>query len=236
MPTMRESAVLSVRGTLESSVLFGSVTPEQIEDLAGRCRLSRCDKGEAIWTRHEDAGFFGIVSAGFVKMVKPTAGGADVTLEIMGPGQCFGMLGVIDGIGCPLMAFALTDAVYLRVPNEAFKELYSESASLKDRILRKTAIRMHQKIEFMTKLSSGKVEERIAAVLFILAESYGAEVGKSIVLELPLTRQQIGEMAGTTTETTIRVLSRWTQEGIIATAQQQITITDVFGLESKMSN
>ena len=107
---------------------------------------------------------------------------------------------------------------------------------LKDRLVRKTALRMHQKLDFISKLTSGNVHERVAAVLFVLADSYGVKAGSGIRLDVPLTRQQIGEMAGTTTETTIRIFSRWTQEGILETSQQVITILDPVALEQKMSN
>jgi len=221
---MKTAECLSVRGILESNTLLNALTEDQMLLLTAQSRISRCDKGEPIWISHKDVGFFGLVGAGFVKMAKSCPGGMEVTLEIMGPGQTFGMLGVIDGMGCPLMAYGMSDTVFLKIPKTALMEVYGSNHLFKDRLVRKTALRMHQKLDFICKLTSAKADERIAAVLFLLAESYGKTVGESIRLELPLTRQQIGEMAGTTTETTIRVISRWTQQGLIESDQQRITI------------
>ncbi len=232
---MKVTEFLSVRGILESNSLLNALTDEQMEQLTQVSKIAHADKGEPIWISHKDVGFFGLVGTGFVKMMKSCPTGAEVTLEIIGPTQPFGLLGVIDGLGCPLMAFAMTDCVYLRVPKAALMDVYYANHILKDRLVRKTALRMHQKLEFICKLTSGNANVRLAAVLFILAESYGSQVGSSIRLDIPLTRQQIGEMAGTTTETTIRTFSRWTREGTIETDQQRITILDPVALEASLT-
>lgn len=232
---MKVADFLSVRGILESNTLLNALTEEQMVFLASQSRMARCEKGEQIWIRHGDVGFFGIVGAGFIKMVKSCPGGAEVTLEIMGPSQTFGLLGVIDGMGCPLMAYGMSDTVYLKVPKAALLDVYGANHTFKDRLVRKTSLRIHQKLDFISMLASARADARIAAVLFVLAESYGKSVGEAIRLELPLTRQQIGEMAGTTTETTIRVISRWTRQGLIASDHQCITINAPEVLMSKLS-
>ncbi|MBS1705152.1 MAG: Crp/Fnr family transcriptional regulator [Armatimonadetes bacterium] len=232
---MKTGEAISARRILESSTVFNSLTEDQIQHLASSSKITRAAKGETIWLTHQDVGFFGLVGDGFVKMVRLNCSGQDVILEIMGPGQPFGLLGVIDGLGCPLMACALTDLIYLRIGKSSILEVYTANHVLKDRLLKKTALRMHQKLDYISKLSSGRTEERIAAVLFILADSYGRKTGKSVTIGVPLTRQQIGEMAGTTTETTIRIFSRWTNDAILETEQQFLTILDPVRLEARLN-
>ena len=229
-----EASDLSVRGVLESSTLLNALTEEQIQKLAGVCRLKQSDRGEPIWLSGADASFIGLVGSGFVKLVQSNSSGVDMTQEVMGPGQIFGLLGMIAGTGCPLMAYGLTNTVYLKIPKQAFQQIYDDNNIFKDRLIRRTAIRMHQKLDFMAKLSTGRAEERIAAILFILAESYGIEENKTLRLTVPLTRQAIGEMAGTTTETTIRVLSVWDKAGIVKTEHHFITILDPDQLETRL--
>jgi CRP/FNR family transcriptional regulator len=202
--------------------------------LAGVCRLKKCSRGEAIWLSGNEVGFFGLVGDGFVKMVQSVPGGSEMTMEISGPGQIFGLLGLVAGSGCPLMAYGLTDTVYLRVPKADFLPIYENNTNFKDRLIRRTALRLHQKVDFMGKLFSGRAEERLAAILFILSESYGQIEGKSIRLTLPLTRQALGEMAGTTTETTIRVLSKWAKLKLVVTEQHHIVIVDPDVLATKL--
>lgn len=231
---MPQSSDHSPRSILDGSLLLRSLTDDEKIRLAAVSRVSTAERHEAIWLDGASAPFFGLVGEGFVKMMRANSSGAEFTLEIMGPGQIFGLLGVLNEQGCPLMAYGLTDVVYLRIPKAEFMKVYDVNHTLKDKLLRKTALRMHQKLDFMAKLSSGRAEERIAAILFILAESYGELDGKAVRLALPLTRQQIGEMSGTTTETTIRVLSKWARAGIVSTESHRITIEDPDTLELKL--
>lgn len=229
-----EIADLSVRGVLESSTLLNTLTEEQIQELAGVSRLKQCDRNEPIWLSGSEANFIGLVGSGFVKLVQSNSAGVDLTQEVMGPGQIFGLLGMIAGTGCPLMAYGLTNTIYLKIPKDIFQQIYDDSTVFKDRLIRRTAVRMHQKLDFMAKLSTGRAEERIAAILFILAESYGIEENRTLRLTVPLTRQALGEMAGTTTETTIRVLSIWDKAGIVKTDHHIITILDPDQLEVRL--
>ncbi len=223
---------LSVQSVLALSPLLLALNAAEQEALLQSCRLVETDRREPIWVRGSEVDFFGLVATGFVKMVRTTAQGIDLTLEIMGPGQIFGLLGTLEGDGCPLMAYGLTNTVYLRIPKRVFQPIYDNSHALKDRLVRRGAIRLHQKLDFMARLSTGRADERIAAILFTLAESFGDLAGKEIRLTVPLTRQDIGEMAGTTTETTIRVLSKWSKAGIVQTDHQIITILNPEALES----
>lgn len=87
----------------------------------------------------------------------------------------------------------------------------------------------------MAKMTSGRVDERIAAILFLLAESYGERCPEGTRLQVPLTRQEISEMAGTTVESTIRVLSRWQKEGLVSTDRQYITLRDTHRMSQVLS-
>lgn len=169
--------------------------------------------------------YFGIVGTGFVKMVRTSSGGQELTAEIMGPGQSFGLLGAIEGTGCPLSARAVSTVWYLRVSKADFLTMYGQNVPLRDHLIRRTTLRLRGAIDMMSRMASGRVEHRIAAVLVQLAESYGVEeAGGSMRLEVPLSRQDLAELAGTTVETAIRITSRWTKEGILKASYRSLTI------------
>jgi CRP/FNR family transcriptional regulator len=172
-----------------------------------------------------------VVATGFVKMTRSTPSGQEVAMDLLGPGQAFGVLVALEGKPFPLSAVAITPCWYLKIPTRVLKELYEESAALKDRIVRSLSPRLMRAHGMMARLSTGSAEERIAAVLFILADNYGKFKENKIRITVPLTRQEIGELAGTTVETTIRVMSRWQKEGLLKTEHQVLTIMDVASLE-----
>ena len=63
-----------------------------------------------------------------------------------------------------------------------------------------------------------RVEQRLARTLLMLSSKLGSS--------LPFTKQEIADMAGTTTETAIRVMSRLKQGGIIRSARGKVIILD----------
>ncbi|HMS54122.1 MAG TPA: Crp/Fnr family transcriptional regulator [Fimbriimonadaceae bacterium] len=209
---------------LRASTLLNSLTSDETEHLAATSHLAYAERGEAIWLNGSEVDFFGIVGIGFVKMLRSTATGHDVTTELMGPGQVFGLLGAIDGTGCPQTAQAVCNTWYLKVNNREFLSIYRENTVLKEHLVRRTSHRLRNSFAMLARMSTGRVEQRIAAILFMLADSYGAEDGDGITLEVPLTRQDIAEMTGTTVETAIRVMSAWQKKGWLATSHKQITL------------
>jgi CRP-like cAMP-binding protein len=79
----------------------------------------------------------------------------------------------------------------------------------------------------MKNLAVEKVERRIASILLKLIEKAGEKDEKGITLTMHLTRQDIAEMAGTTVETTIRVMSRLKKEGVLKSIEGKIVILNI---------
>lgn len=213
-------------GLLAAAPLFQSLSEAEREGLAARAEVVDVERGGIIWLNGARADFFGLVVDGFVKMVKGAPGGQEMTAGIIGPNQVFGMLGVVDGQGCPLMARAVTRARFVKVPKSAFEPLHRDNAGVRDHVLRRSTGRLRQAFDAMALLSSGTVEQRLAAVLFTLAETYAESTGAGLRIGVPLTRQDMADLAGTTVETTIRVLSRWQAGGLVTTERRIVTLRD----------
>jgi CRP/FNR family transcriptional regulator, nitrogen oxide reductase regulator len=214
------------RAVIESCSLLNSLDQIQKETLASGSFMAYVERGEVIWMAGAPAEFLIVVGAGFVKITKSTAHGQEIAVEILGPGQVAGLVATIEGRAYPLSALAVSTTWYLKIPTRLFLPVYQASNPLKEGLVRSLGPRLRKAHEMMGRLSSGSVEERIAAVLFLLADSYGTRTEEGIQLAVPLTRQDIAEMAGTTVETTIRILSRWQKAGFVCTRQQMITILD----------
>lgn len=216
----------SVISVLRSSTLLNSLSEDDRQALAAVSHMAFAERGQTIWFSGAQVDFIGIVGTGFVKMVKSTSSGHELTHEVMGPGQVFGLLGTIDGGGCPLSARAVSHMWYLKVPKREFMPIYEHTGPLHNFLVRRTTVRLRQTQDMLARLSSGTVESRIAAILLMLAESYGHLSEEGLVIEVPLTRQDIAEMAGTTVESTIRTMSAWQKRGEIITKSKSITIVD----------
>lgn len=211
---------------LEACSLLNALDEKSRQELAGESFMAYAERGEPIWIAGAPSVFSGVVGVGFVKMAKSSSSGMDVAVELLGPGQCFGLMAALEGRPFPLSAIAVSHTWYLKVPTRVLLPIYQRCGPLKDQLLRSLTPRLRRAHDMMGRLSSGRVEERLAAVLLLLADSYGQRVATGVRIAVPLTRQDLSEMAGTTVETTIRIMSRWQKEGVVATESRRITVRD----------
>ena len=76
-----------------------------------------------------------------------------------------------------------------------------------------------------------RVERRIARLLLKLAGSLGKMTGgERILIDMPLTRQDIAEMTGTTVESAIRVMSKFRKQGLIDSRNGKVSLINPHAL------
>jgi CRP-like cAMP-binding protein len=93
-------------------------------------------------------------------------------------------------------------------------------------VLQVTAQRLQAAQETIRQLSAYPVERRIASILLSLGQKLGEPSEHGLLLQVPLTRQELADMAGATVETASRVVSRLETAGVLSTGRQWIAITD----------
>jgi CRP/FNR family transcriptional regulator len=82
-------------------------------------------------------------------------------------------------------------------------------------------------------LAVDAVEARLAGALVRLAEREGTRSKTGVTLPFHLTRQSLADMTGTTVETTIRILSRWIKDGLLADEGGRLVLGDLDGLRER---
>jgi CRP-like cAMP-binding protein len=81
-------------------------------------------------------------------------------------------------------------------------------------------------------LAVDPVEARLAAALVRLADRDGGKSQEGLILPFHLTRQSLADMTGTTVETTIRIMSRWLRNGLIADDGHHLVLKDLDALQA----
>jgi CRP-like cAMP-binding protein len=74
-------------------------------------------------------------------------------------------------------------------------------------------------------------EKRIAHILLKLARKLGQAGEEGLLIQTPLGRDELAEMAGITPETASRVISQFQKEGLIHTGRQWVALTGIPALE-----
>ena len=213
--------------------LFRRLADEDLARLAKVALLRSWGKGETLFEEGDPSDQFLVVTAGRIKVFKVTPDGRHLILEIFGPGDPVGAVAVYEERPYPATAIALEDAEAAAVPRREFFALLDAHPTLVRGLLLAMTRRLVELTLRLAELTGGRVESKIARLFLKLAEKLGrpAEEGRGTFIPLPLSRQELADLIGTTIETAIRIMSRWGKEGVVETRSDGFVILDRDTLE-----
>ena len=215
---------------LRQNAIFAAVPPKELQGLAAVAQTERYRARDFIFMEGDEATGFYLVQRGRVKIVRAARSGREVVLEILGPGEPFGGVAVIEGRPYPASAQATEPSVVLRIPGEPIVAMTQRHPS----IIREMALMMGRRLrgahDSVRSLAADPVAGRLAAALLRLAEREGARTDAGLSLPFHLTRQSLADMTGTTVETAIRIVRRWLKEGLVVEEDGRFVLRDVAAL------
>ncbi len=203
---------------LKRSFIFSGSSEEELAELTGLAARRSFATGEFVFWEGDAPDSFYIVIEGRVKVLKHSSLGKEFIIAFFGPGEMFGEVAVFQDRPYPASAQAAADTKVLRIRREDFLSFVAQRPQVVLRIISVLGERLRDAQGRLKDLAGERVEQRLAHTLLMLSAKLGAT--------LPFTRQEIADMAGTTTETAIRFISRLKDGGIIRSARGRITILD----------
>jgi CRP/FNR family transcriptional regulator len=195
--------------------LFASLTDDQIAAKAEWFRVDLFDQDAMIFLEGDPADRLWVVCAGQIKIVKYTSDGQENLLEVITPGEMFGGAGLLLPLH-PATAVAMTPAAALSIEREPYLRLIRQYPDIALRIIHLLGERLQAAMK-MRVLAVERVDVRLANILLKLCNKVGEPADDGTRINLPLSRQDLADMAGTTIETAIRVMSRFRKEGLVHT-------------------
>ncbi|MFN8847906.1 MAG: Crp/Fnr family transcriptional regulator [Bdellovibrionales bacterium] len=161
---------------------------------------------------------------------------ADYVTKLVGPGEYFGYKSLIRGGKSKGTAKAVkSTTVWLYSKDKIMMALRSASPLV--RFVLQQAVNDIGNFESVSQLHYlASVEERIAYQLILMAERFGVDSEKGIVLNLKLTRNELAQLASTINESLSRHLTEFKNEGLIDLNGKEIIITNKPGLMAKSGN
>lgn len=210
--------------------MFAGLSSQALSDISRFFVTATHDAGDYIFFEGDPAHRLYIVQAGEVKLVKHSAGGQDVILQVFGAGQVFGGIAFLVGKRYPASAQAQTDATILSISSETFEQIVHRYPEVALTVIRVLGTRLMDTQEQVRQLVAERVERRLARILLRLADQVGVPAERGVRIDMPITRQDLADMTGTTLETVSRTISRWRREGIVDAGREEVVITHPHGL------
>jgi CRP/FNR family transcriptional regulator len=109
--------------------------------------------------------------------------------------------------------------------------LLEQNPTLVRGLLSSLSLRLVELTTRLAELTGGRVETRFARLFLKLADQLGTRDRGGLFIGLPLTRQELADMTGTTIETSIRIMSRWNKDDVLRTEKDGFVLLDRGALE-----
>jgi CRP/FNR family transcriptional regulator len=212
---------------LKRTPVFAALPAREVQALATVAREEEYRTRDYVFMEGEPARWFCLVRRGHVKIVRHARTGRDVVMELLGAGEMFGGVAVIERRPYPASAQATEPSAVVKIPQEAIVALAEREPSIIREIALMIGRRLRGAHDSVTSLAADPVEARLAAALVRLAEREGSRGASGLALPFPLTRQSLADMTGTTVETAIRVVSRWLKDRIVVEEGGRLVLRDL---------
>jgi CRP/FNR family transcriptional regulator len=121
---------------------------------------------------------------------------------------------------------ALEPTSCLLLRRAPFFGLLEGNPTLARSLLAGLSVRLVQLTQRLAEVAGSRVEERFALLFLKLAERLGRPLPEGTSIPLPLSRQDLADLTGTTIETCIRIMSRWGREGLVRTERDGFVVAD----------
>jgi CRP-like cAMP-binding protein len=215
---------------LRSSPVLAALPAKELAALATLARDENYRARDFIFMEGDPALWFCLVKTGRVRIFRQARGGKDVVLELLGPGEPFGGVAVIEKRPYPASAQATEPSVITKLPQDAVVALAERYPSIIKEMALMIGRRLRAAHDSVKSLAADPVEARVAATLLRLADREGTRGPQGLTLPFHLTRQGLADMTGTTVETTIRIVSRWLKDGLVREEENRLVLANLGAL------
>lgn len=169
------------------------------------------------------------INKGKVKIYKSGINGREQILRLAKEGDVVGYRSLISGDNYTASAATLEESMICFIPKNVFFNLLQHNHDLVSNMMKLLSRDLKIAEIKVTELSQRSVRERVAETILMLRETYGMEADNE-TLQAVLSREDLASIAGTATETLIRILSELNKEKMIALAGKKIRILDMQAL------
>jgi CRP/FNR family transcriptional regulator, nitrogen oxide reductase regulator len=227
MPSISDQTTLQ---HLAQIPLFNNLPADALEAVAAAAHAQSFENGSFLFYQDDPVERVYVLTEGRVKLAQLSPDGQQVIMRVATPWMLIAVISLVSGAVYPVSAEA---AAFSRV-------LYWTQADLLALIERYPLLALNamrllvgQVREFQDRyreLATERVERRLARAILRLASQVGRKTDEGVLLDLPITRQDLAEMTGTTLFTVSRTLSLWESQGLVLSGRERIVIRFPHGL------
>ena len=225
---------MSAIDVLNRVPLFADLHDDELRAVAARLGKRIFAEDMILFHKGSPSQALYLIESGSVRAFVLSDEGQEMTLDIYGPGECFGETALVDGQMRSAGAITLEPTVTYTLPRDDFLGCLERHPAVARRALALLADRLNRLTAFAEHLAFMDVTGRMAALLLELADHHGAGQDHSQI-GLHLTQAELASCCAASRVMVNKVLGTFRDDGLIKLEGQTITILDAEGLRRRAS-
>ncbi|MDA0748711.1 MAG: Crp/Fnr family transcriptional regulator [bacterium] len=209
---------------LKKVPLFEDLTEAELAALAEVTQIRKFPKNCMVILADDQGDSFFVIVSGKTKVSVTASDGREVILSILGSGEFFGDMSLLDGKPRSANVTTLEESDLLVMRRPDFLQALDCHPAIAVNLMVSLASRLRSADRQTASFALLGITDRICSVLLSLAEEQGVETPDGLVIKKRPTHQVLASMAGTARETITRVLSRLENEGYILSSGRELII------------
>lgn len=214
------------RSLIAGLPVFEGLDADCLDNILQSARSLRMAKETTIFEQDAEAHSFYILLDGRVRVVKSTVDGQQVIMRYIVPGELMGIAHAIGRTTYPASAIAVVDCVVLAWPGRLWPEFAAAYPTFGMSTYKTVGSRLNDVQTQVIEMATEHVERRVAHSLLRLIKQSGRKTDAGILIDFPISRQDIAEMTGTTLHTVSRLLTAWQEKGLVKSGRQKVIVVE----------
>ena len=209
--------------------IFCDLDDTEMDAMATAAPMRAYGSGELVYTPHQPLETLFILKQGRIRIFRVSPDGRALTTAIVEPGTIFGEMVIVGQQMHDSFAEALDDVVVCVMTKSDVQKLLLGDSRIAARISETLGRRLGELEQRLSDTVFKSVPERIAATLVTLA---GTASSRPLTrgVQVKLTHEQLAALAGTSRETTTKILNEYADQGLVSLGRGKIGILDVEGM------
>jgi len=214
--------------------LCSDLADEDIRELMAVAKRRTFRAGEVIFHRDDIGQALYVIKEGKVKICLISADGQEISLVVFGKGECFGELGLLDGLPRSADAIAMERVECYTIQRSDFNYAIMKNPKIAIQVMEVLSRRLRKTDEKVEDLVVLDVYGRVAKKLLDLGDEHGIKAEDGIRIEIRLTQQDLAAMVGASRESVNKVMGYFTDKKYISTDKHRITLHRVDELKRRI--
>lgn len=219
---------------LKKIPLLASLTEADQENLASLMKHKAIRKGELLFRQGDEGTALYIILQGRIK-ISVSRRTDTVTLAILGQGEFFGEMALLDDLPRSADAMALEDSQLYALNRKDFLSFLKNNEKAVHAILDSLSFRLRKTDNLLAEMCFLNLSARLVIKLVELAEPLAVGVGKPQVCTLQISQQELADILGVSRESINKELKILRSKGYVSTARNSIVINDLELLRKRIS-